>query len=57
MNTPGPPRWNRNSCIGAFCSVWVHFELFRYCLKLGAERAELEQLMQKFMPRSRIGTF
>ena len=57
MNTPDPPRWNQNTCIGAFCSVWVHFELFCYCMKLGAERAELEQLMQKFVPQSRIGTF
>ena len=26
-------------------------------MKLGAKWAELEQLMQKFMPRSRVGTF
>ena len=31
--------------------------LFRYCTKLGAQWAELVQLMQKFMPRSRVGTF
>jgi hypothetical protein len=31
---------------GAFLSVWVHLELFRYCTKLGAKWANLEQLMQ-----------
>ena len=29
---------------------------FRYCTKLGAKWAELVQLMQKFMPRSCVGT-
>ena len=38
-------------------SVWVHFGWFHYCMKLGAKRSELEQLMQKFVPRSRIGIF
>ena len=38
-------------------SVWVHFGWFHYCMKLGAKRAELEQLMQKFGPRSRIRIF
>jgi len=57
MNTPDPPHWTLNACIGAFCTVWVHFGWFHYCMKLGAKRAELEQLMQKFVPRSRIGIF
>ena len=35
-------------------SDWVHFGLFCYCMKLGAKRVELVQLMQKFLPRSRI---
>ena len=39
---------------GAFCSVWMHLELFHYYLKLGVKRAELVQLMQKFMPRSHL---
>jgi len=30
-------------------SVWVHFGWFHYCMKLGAKRDELEQLMQKFV--------
>ena len=57
IDTPDPPHWNLNSCIGAFCSIWVHFGLFCYCVKLGAKQAELEQLMQKFAPRIRIGFF
>ena len=51
------PHWTLNSCIAAFRSVWVHLELFRYCTKLGAKRAELVQLMQKFLPRSRFRIF
>ena len=43
-NAPDPPHLTLNSCFGAFCSVWVHFGLFHYCMKLGAKRAELEQL-------------
>ena len=35
----------------------VHLGQFRYCMKLGAKRAELVQLMQKFVPRSRVGIF
>ena len=56
-NAPDPLHWTLNSCIGAFRSVWVHFRLFHYCMKLGAKRAELVQLMQKFLARSRIGIF
>ena len=56
-NAPDPLHWTLNSCIAAFHSVWVHFGLFRYCTKLGAKRAELVQLMQKFLPRSRIRIF
>ena len=37
MNAPDPPHWMLNSRIGAFCSVWVHFGLFRYCMKLDAK--------------------
>ena len=38
-------------------SVWVHLSMFRYYMKLGAERVELVQLMDKFAPLSRIGIF
>ena len=38
-------------------SSFVAFGWFHYCIKLSAKRAELEQLMQKFVPRSRIRIF
>src|SRR6185437_10728969 len=56
-NAPDPLHWTLNSCIAAFRSVWVHFGLFRYCMKLGAKRVKLVHLMQKFLPRSSIGIF
>ena len=49
--------WTLNSCFRLFHSVWVHLGSFRYCMKLGAKRAELVQSMQKFVPRSRVGIF
>ena len=36
------------------CTIWVHSVLFGCLTKLGAKQAEL---MQKFVPRSRIGFF
>ena len=57
MNATDPLHWTLNSCIAEFRSVWEHFGLFPYCTKLGAKRAEPVQLMQKFLPRSRIGIF
>ena len=48
-NAPDPHHWSLNSCFGAFLSVRVHFGQFRYCTKLGAKRAKLVQLMQKFV--------
>ena len=56
-NAPDPHHWTLNSCFVAFRKVWVHLGSFRYCTKLGAKWAELVQLMQKFMPRSHVGTF
>ena len=41
----------------AFYSVWAHLLTFRNCMKLGAERGELVQLMQKFVLWSHIGIF
>jgi len=38
-------------------SVWVHLGSFRNCMKLGAKRGELVQLMQKFVPRSHVVIF
>ena len=37
-------------CLVRFHSVWVHLSMFRYLMKLGAERVELVQLMHKFVP-------
>ena len=56
-NAPDPHHWTVNSCFSVFHNVWVHLGPFRYCTKLGAKWAELVQLMQKFMPRSRVWTF
>ena len=56
-NTPNPPHWSLNSCFGAFHSVWVHLGSFRKCMKLGAKRGELVQLIQKLVPRSHIVIF
>src|SRR6185503_12726585 len=57
MNAPDPTRWALNSCFGASHSVWMHFGLFRYYTKLDTIQAELVQLKQKFVLRSRIGIF
>ena len=54
MNTPDPPHWTLNSCFGAFHTIWVHLEPLGCLTKLRAIRAEL---VQKFVPRSRIGIF
>ena len=35
-----------NTCFGAFCNVRVHLVPYRYRTKLGAKRAELEQLCE-----------
>ena len=56
-NAPNPPRWTLNSCFVALRSVWMHLDPFRYCFKLHAKLAELVQLMQKFMPWSRVGIY
>ena len=56
-NAPDPHHWILNSCFGAFLSVRVHFGLFRFCTKLGAKRAKLVQLMQKFVQRCLVRTF
>jgi len=37
-----------------FRSVWVHLGPFRCCMKLGPKWAELVQIMQKFIARSRV---
>ena len=56
-NAPDPYHWTLSSCFAEFLSVWVHLVPFRFCTKLGAKHAKLVQLMQKLVPRSRVGIF
>ena len=51
---PDPLHWTLNSCFGEFHTIWVHLGRFGCLKKLGAKRSEL---VQNFMPRSRIGIF
>ena len=53
-NALDPPHWTLNSRFGAFCTIWVQFGPLSCLTKLGAKRAEL---VQKFVPRSRVGDF
>ena len=57
MKAPDPYHWTLNSCSGAFSNVWVRLAPFRYYVKLGANRAELVQLMQMFMQQNRVRIF
>jgi hypothetical protein len=54
MNAPDPPYRTLNRHFGVFHTIWVHLRLFGCLTKLGAERAEL---VQNFVPRSRVGIF
>ena len=45
-NIADPHHWTINTCFGAFCNVWVHLASYQYRTKLGAKRAELEQLCE-----------
>ena len=54
MTAPDPPHRTIKSRFGAFHSARVHLGMFHYGSKLGAKRAEVVQLMQKFVPRSRF---
>src|SRR6185436_10107270 len=53
-NTPDPPHWTPNYRFGAFHTIWVHSGPFGCLKKLCAKRAEL---VQKFVPRRRVGIF
>ena len=57
MNAPVPPHWTQYSCVVAFRCVWVHLGLFCRFMILGSKQAELLQLMQKFVPQSRVRIF
>ena len=56
-NLPNPRHLILNSCYGMFHSVWGHSGAFCYGSKLGAKLAEQVQLMQKFVPQSRVRCF
>ena len=53
-NASNPPHWNLNSCFGAFRTILVHLRPFGCLVKLRAQRSEL---VQKFVPRSRVIIF
>ena len=53
-NAADPPHWILNSCFGEFRTIWVHWEPFGCLTKLGAK---WDELVQNFVPRSRIGIF
>ena len=53
-NMPNPPHWTLNRSFGAFCTIWVHLGQFGCLTKLAAKRADL---VQEFVPRSRVGIF
>jgi len=54
MNPLDPLHWSLNLCFGVFCTVWVYLRPFGCLTKLGAKCSEL---VQKFVPRSRVGFF
>ena len=47
----------KSTPLGALHSVYVHLGWFHNCMKLGAKRCELVQLMQKFVPQSHVRIF
>ena len=53
-NAPDSPIWTLNRRFGAFRTIWVQSGPFVCLTKVGAKRAEL---VQKFVPRSRVGIF
>ena len=53
-SAPDPPHWTLNCLLGAFRTIWVHSGPFGCLTKLGAKR---DELVQKFVPRSRDGIF
>ena len=57
MNAPDTHQGTQNSCFVAFHNVWMHLGPFHYCVKLGANQADLVQLMEKFVQQSRVGIF
>ena len=54
MNPPDPLHWSLNSSFGVFRIICVSLRPFGCLTKLGAKHSEL---VQKFVPRSRVGIF
>ena len=54
MNPTDPPHWTLNEHFGGFCTIWLYSGPFGCLTKLDAKRAEL---VQKFVPRIRVGIF
>jgi len=53
-NAPDPPYWTLTSSFGVFHTIWVYLGQFGCITKLSAKWAKL---VQKFVPRSRVGIF
>ena len=53
-NTPDTPQWTLKLRFDVFHTIWEHSGPFGCLKKLGAKRAEL---VQKFVPRRRVGIF
>ena len=53
-SAPDPPLWTLNRRFAMFRTIWVHLGSFGCLTELGSKRAEL---VQKFVPRSRVGIF
>ena len=53
-NASDPPDGTRNTCLGVFCTIWLHLGPFGCLTKLSAKRAEV---VQKFVPWSRVRIF
>ena len=53
-NAQDPPYIRLNWNFNAFLTIWVHWRPFGCLTELGAKQAEL---VQKFVPRSRVGIF
>ena len=54
MNAPDLTLWTLNWHFRVIRTIWVHSGQFGCLTKLGAQRAEL---VQKFVPQSRVGIF
>ena len=54
-NAPNPPHWTLNTCFGVFHTRWVHLGPSCCLTKLISKWAEMVQLMQRFVPWSRVG--